>query len=437
MSPVVLGFVLLILGLLFGAVLGWLIARFTLLKTMIPRTELAHGFVQKPLFEALQTQFDLCREDFQEKLEEIKILTGEKAALQQSLTHFQEKLLSQKEEVQALQERARLDFENLANRLLEEKSQKFTAQNQQQLGELLNPLKERIKEFEDNIDKRFREELEGRVTMKKEIELLRELNQQLSQDANNLVSALKGGQKTQGDWGEVQLEMLLEKAGLEKNIHYSAQSSFADEEGKQKRPDFIIHLPDDKHLIIDAKVSLTAYEQFFNADSPDDQRKFLKAHIDSIRNHIKGLSGKNYQQLYNINSPDYLLLFVPIEPAFAVALKEDQRLFLDALDQNIVIVTTTTLLATMRTVAYIWKQEKQKRSVLEIARQSGLLYDRLCAFVDDLKDIGARLSQAQDSWQGAMNKLSDAKRPGDTLIGRAEKIKELGAKTSRQLPDLS
>ncbi|MBL7792000.1 MAG: DNA recombination protein RmuC [Saprospiraceae bacterium] len=436
MSPVALGWILLVLGLLTGGLLGWLIARLYLLRVMTPKSDLEQNFVQRPLYDALQTQYDLCREDLHEKLEEIKILTGQNAAQQQSLTHFQEKLATQKDEVQALQERARLDFENLANRLLEEKSQKFTAQNQQQLGDLLNPLREKIKEFEDNIDKRFREEMEGRVSLKKEIEHLRELNQQLSHDANNLVSALKGGQKTQGDWGEVQLEMLLEKAGLEKNVHYTAQSSFKDEEGKQKRPDFIVHLPEDKHLIIDAKVSLTAYEQFFNAESPEAERRHLKAHIDSIRNHIKGLSSKNYQQLYHINSPDYLLLFVPIEPAFAIALKEDQRLFLDALDHNIVLVTTSTLLATMRTVSYIWKQEKQKRSVLEIARQSGLLYDRLCAFVDDLKNIGARIDQAQESWHDAMNKLTDAKRPGDTLIGRAEKIKALGAKTSRQLPDL-
>lgn len=434
MSPITLGLFLLILGLFIGALLGWLIARLSLSRTATTASDLEKNYVLKSLHEALQSQYDLCRDDLQEKLEEIKLLTAQSAAQQQSLTFFQEKLANQKEELQALQERARLDFENLANRLLEEKSQKFTAQNQQQLGDLLNPLREKIKEFEDNIDKRFREELEGRVSLKKEIEHLRELNQQLSQDANNLVSALKGGQKTQGDWGEVQLELLLEKAGLEKNIHYSAQSSFADEDGKQKRPDFIIHLPEDKHLIIDAKVSLTAYEQFFNAENPEDQRRHLKAHIDSIRNHIKNLGSKNYQQLYHINSPDYLLLFVPIEPAFALALKEDQRLFLDALDQNIVLVTTSTLLATMRTVAYIWKQEKQKRSVLEIARQSGLLYDRLCTFVEDLKNIGARLSQAQDAWHDAMNKLSDAKRPGDTLIGRAEKIKTLGAKTSRNLP---
>ena len=193
-------------------------------------------------------------------------------------------------------------------------------------------------------------------------------------------------------------------------------------------------MPDGKHLVIDSKVSLTAYERYFNAEDEEKRKHFAKAHLESLRSHMKDLGSKNYQHLYQINSPDYLLLFVPIEPAFAMALQQDSKLFLDALERNVVIVTTSTLLATMRTVSYIWKQEKQKKNVLEIARQSGLLYDRFCNFVDDLKEVGMRLDAAHSAWSGAMNKLSDGKRYGDTLIGRAEKIKKLGAKATKDLP---
>ncbi|HQU61374.1 MAG TPA: DNA recombination protein RmuC, partial [Saprospiraceae bacterium] len=348
------------------------------------------------------------------------------ASQEQIIRNMEDRLDSQKKEVEALQERSRLEFENLANRLLEEKSQKFTLQNQEQLNGLLGPLRDKIKTFEEGIERRFLEETKDRVSLKKEIEHLRELNQQLSQDANNLASALKGDNKTQGDWGEIQLELLLEKAGLAKGIHYEAQPSFADEDGRQKRPDFVVNLPDGKQLVIDSKVSLKAYDQFLAANNEADRQRLLKAHVDSIRQHIKNLSSKNYQQLYQIQSPDYLLLFIPIEPAFTLAIQQDNRLFLDALEGHIVIVSTSTLLATMRTVSYIWKQEKQKNSVLEIARQSGMLYDKFVNFVEDLKAIGQRLEQAQGAYHDAMNKLVDSKKYGDTLVGRAERIRGLG-----------
>lgn len=422
------------IGFIFSGLITWFYARYKLTRTGLSPSEIAAGYVPRSLHEAIEGQLDQCRDDLHEKEAEIRDLLSKNAALQQGLQYQEERLLNQSKEINALQERARLEFENLANRLLDEKSQKFAAQNQQQISDLLSPLREHIKTFEDSIDKRFREEAEGRVSLKKEIEHLRDLNQQLSQDANNLATALKGGQKTQGDWGEVQLEMLLERAGLQRDVHYKSQSSYKDDEGRQKRPDFIILLPENKHLVIDAKVSLVAYEQYYNAEDTDSRKQFLKAHIDSIRQHIKDLSSKNYQQLYHINPPDYLLLFVPLEPAFTAAIKEDQGLFTEALDYNIVIVTTSTLLATMRTVAYIWKQEKQKRSVQEMARQGGLLYDKFCAFVDDLKAIGARLEMAQGAWHDAMNKLSDSKKYGDTLIGRAERLRALGAKNAKTLP---
>ncbi len=433
-DPLVLSFLYLLVGLLFGAVGGWFYTRFRLQDQYIDRKDLEQLYVLKDIHQNLQQQADISREDLLEKDQEIRQLSNELSAKGQTIFFLEEKLQHQLTEMDALQKQSRLEFENIANRLLEEKSEKFTLTNQQQISGILSPLQEKIKTFEEGIERRFLEETKDRVSLQKEIEHLRLLNQQLSQDANNLASALKGENKTQGDWGEFQLELLLEKAGLDKDIHYQVQSSFRDENGQQKRPDFIVNLPEQKHLVIDSKVSLVAYERYFSATDEQKRSKYLKQHTDSLRQHIKDLSSKNYQQLYQINTPDYLLLFVPIEPAFSVAAKADNNIFMEALDQNIVIVTTSTLLATMRTVAFIWKQEKQKRNVLEIARQSGLLYDKLCGFVQDLKTVGNRLDSAQSAYHDAMNKLVDSKKYGDTLIGRAERIKALGAKASKQLP---
>lgn len=433
-DTLMLALLFLLLGLLTGALAAWLIAKYRFRAGHYSTEEVDRQFVRREVFEALQQQADLHRDDSLEKAEEINLLTGRLAAKEQLLLSMEDRLSGQQKEVARLQERSRLEFENIANRLLEEKSQKFTAQNQKNLHDILGPLHDKIKSFEESIEKRYLDETKDRISLKKEIEQLYTLNQQLSLDASNLANALKGDNKTQGDWGELQLEMLLQKAGLHKNVHYQAQHSFKDENGQAKRPDFVIHLPDDKQLVIDAKVSLRAYEEFFNCDDPGQKQNHLKAHVNSVRQHIKELSAKNYQHLYQINSPDYLLMFIPIEPAFAAALQEDHQLFLDALDKNIVLVTTSTLLATMRTVSFIWKQEKQKRSVLEIARQSGLLYDKFCAFVEDLKTIGQRLEQTQGAYHDAMNKLTESKKFGDTLVGRAQRIRELGAKASKKLP---
>lgn len=434
-DPLVLSFLFLIIGLVLGGILGYLYSRSARQAGTLHRDEIDAQYVRKEIHENLQQQADIYREDLLEKEQEIRQAGIDLAAKAEKVLYLEEKLQTQWEEIQNLQKQSKLEFENIANRLLEEKSQKFTQHNQQQIDGILQPLREKIKSFEEGIERRFLEETKDRISLQKEIEHLRLLNQQLSEDANNLATALKGENKTQGDWGELQLELLLEKAGLMKEIHYDVQSTFKDESGQQKRPDFIINLPEGKHLIIDSKVSLVAYERYFNTKDDKKQQKYLKQHTESLRQHIKDLSRKNYQQLYQINTPDYLLLFVPIEPAFAVAAKADSKLFMDALDHNIVLVTSSTLLATMRTVAFIWKQEKQKKNVMEIARQSGLLYDKLCGFVQDLSTIGNRLNNAQSAYEDAMNKLVDSKKYGDTLLGRAEKIKALGAKASKQLPD--
>lgn len=424
------------IGLLVGAIIAWLVANYLYGNKpgQISEEEIQQKYVLREIHDSLQNQTDLLRDDLSEKEKEIRDISARLASREQDLIHLEDKLINQKSEISKLEERFQVEFENIANRLLEEKSQKFSQQNQLQLSNILNPLKEKIKTFEEGIERRYIEETRDKISLKKEIEQLRDLNMQLSQDANNLASALKGENKTQGDWGELQLETLLEKSGLEKGIHYKTQTSYKDQNGQIKRPDFIIILPENKHLIIDSKVSLVAYEKCFTANDDAEKKRHLKAHVDSLKNHIKDLSSKNYQQLYQINTPDYLLLFVPIEPAFSLAVQHDQRLFLDALDRNIVIVTTSTLLATMRTVSFIWKQEKQKKSVLEIARQSGLLYDKFVNFVEDLRNVGHRLDSAQKAYHDAMNKMTDGQRQGDTLIGRAQKIKELGAKASKNLP---
>ncbi|MFK7808525.1 MAG: DNA recombination protein RmuC [Saprospiraceae bacterium] len=428
--------IFLFIGLVLGALVAWFIAKyqFTASTNVLTPEEVVEQYVHKAVHEAALQQTDLLKDNLVEKESELRELTSAFSAKQQNCIHLEERLLEQKSEVENLQKRFQLEFENVANRLLEEKSQRFAQQNEKQLQDILLPLREKIKDFESGIEKRYLEETKDKVSLRKEIEQLRDLNLQLSQDANNLVSALKGDSKAQGDWGEIRLEMLLEKAGLNKDIHFTTQSSYKDDEGKEKRPDFIINLPGDKHLVIDSKVSLVAYERFFNSENEDQKEIHLKSHVDSIRKHIKDLSGKNYQHLYQINSPDYLLLFVPIEPAFTTAIQKDNKLFTEALDRNIVLVTTSTLLATMRTVSFIWKQDKQKRSVLEIARQSGKLYDKFCNFVTDLKTIGNRLDSARTAYDDAMNKLTTSSKKGDTLIGRAEKIKELGAKTTKALP---
>lgn len=434
-DQLLLALLFLLIGLLAGGLGGWLAAKVRFQRNTFSQQEIDAQYVHRSLYQQLEQQSDAQREDLFELQEAYRLASEKTARLEQSNLQLEDTLRHQKEESVQLQQRFQAEFENLANRLLEEKSRKFTVQNHQQLDQLLSPLKERIKTFEEGIEKRFLEETRDRISLKKEIEGLRALNQQLSEDANNLASALKGDNKAQGDWGEVQLELLLEKAGLQKNVHFQVQPTFRDEDGKAKRPDFIINLPEDKTLIIDSKVSLKAYDRCFSTEDKEERERHLKAHIDSIRRHIRDLSSKNYTNLYQIHTPDYLLLYIPIEPAFALAVQQDPQLFVDALDANVVVVSNSTLLATMRTVSYIWKQEKQKSSVLEIARQSGLLYDKFVNFVDDLKGVGQRIKQAQHAYDDAMNKLVESKKYGDTLVGRAERIRELGARTSRQLPE--
>ena len=332
--------------------------------------------------------------------------------------------------MESLQDKFQIQFKNLANEILEEKTKKFTDQNKINLSEILNPLKEKITEFEKKVESTNKESIERNSALKEQISGLKELNLQITKEAENLTKALKGESKTQGNWGEFILESILEKSGLTKGEQYDVQVSVTNQDGKRLQPDVIIKLPEQKNIIIDSKVSLNAYEKYVNSDEGRDKEIQLKNHLISIRTHIKGLSEKNYQTMYEIGSLDFVLLFMPIEPAFSLAVQHDAELFNDAYDKNIVIVSPSTLIATLRTIASIWRQENQNRNAQEIARQGGQLYDKFVSFAEDLIKVGKNLNTTTESYQEAMKKLSDGK---DNLIRKTERIKELGAKTSKNI----
>lgn len=356
------------------------------------------------------------------------------ATLENENKNLLEKLQSQKIEIEELQKRLTTEFENIANKILKERANEFTSINQKSIGELLNPLKEKISSFEKKVEDTYNNETREKATLRKELEQIIKTNQQMSDDAQRLTQALKGDSKTQGDWGEWQLELLLEKSGLQKDLHFTQQQSLKNDEGLNQRPDYIINLPDNKQYIIDSKVSLTAYERYFNEEDENLKQRFLKEHTNSIIKHISDLSVKNYQNLYGINSPDFVFMFIALEPALTIALQNDPTLFEKALQKNIVLVSTTTLLASLRTVSFIWKQENQKNNVFEIAKESGALYDKFVGFIDDLIKVGQTIDTSKKIYADAMNKLTESTRKGDTVIGRFERIKELGAKATKSLP---
>ncbi len=335
------------------------------------------------------------------------------------------------EELVKQQEQLRKDFELMASKILDEKSEKFTLQNKENIKNILNPLEEKIKTFEKKVEDTQKESISMHSALKEQLIGLKDLNQQMAKEATNLTKALKGDSKTQGNWGELVLERVLEKSGLEKDREYFVQQNFQREDGSRVMPDVVLHLPDGKKMIIDSKVSLTDYERLVNAED-EDRALFLKAHVNSIKRHVDQLSAKNYQDLYDIESPDFVLMFIPIEPAFAVAINEDNSLYNKAFEQNIVIVTPSTLLATLRTIDSMWNNEKQQQNAIEIAKQAGALYDKFEGLVTDLTGVGKKIDAAKTDYSAAMNKLVEGK---GNLISRVEKIKKMGAKAKKSLPE--
>jgi DNA recombination protein RmuC len=339
---------------------------------------------------------------------------------------YQDKLAQQQKSIEELQQKFTLEFSNIANKILDEKSAKFTLQNQTNLDNILNPLKANIKSFEEKVDKVYKVEALERSELKGVIFQLMDQSKQIQTDANNLTKALKGDSKKQGNWGEVILERVLESSGLVKDREYRTQASLNNAEGARLQPDVVIDLPDNKNLIVDAKISLVAYEKMVSAESEEEKINFLKQHIASVKAHIDGLASKNYQNLYQINSPDFVLLFMPIESTFSITIQADTELFNYAWNKKVVIVSPTTLLATLRTIASIWKVDRQNKNVFEIAEEAGALYDKFVGFLEDMDKIGKHIGMTQKAHEDAFKKLQYG---SGNLIGKVEKIKKLGAKT--------
>ena len=359
-------------------------------------------------------------------------VTTEYARLETEYRNLKEKLSGQQAELKEMQVQFREQFENLANRILEEKSKKFAEQNQENLGQLLQPLGKKLEEFKSRVEETHKEDIKGRATLEQHLNQLQELNQQMSDEARNLTSALKGDTKTQGSWGEMILERILEKSGLTKGREYEIQESFTTDEGRRLQPDVVIHLPDEKYLIIDSKVSLTHYEQFISAENEEGQSRALSAHIRSMRNHVRGLAEKNYQKLMGSRSPDFVLLFVPVESAFGVAIQHDTDLYYEAFERNIVIVSPSTLLATLATIHTVWKQEYQTKNAMEIAERGGALFDKFVLFAESMESVGQRIQQTQQSYDEAMNRLKTGR---GSLVRQAEMLQELGVSATKTLPN--
>ncbi|WDY60568.1 DNA recombination protein RmuC [Pseudomonas sp. PSKL.D1] len=353
-------------------------------------------------------------------------LEAQAARLEAELREQQDSHQQRLEDLQEARDTLRAQFADLATKIFDEREQRFAQTSQQHLGQLLDPLKERIQAFEKRVDESYQQEARERFSLGKELERLQQLNLRLSDEATNLTQALKG-QKTQGNWGELILERVLEHAGLEKGREYQTQVSLKSADGERFQPDVLIMLPGDKQVVVDAKVSLTAYQQFVGSND----EAALKQHVQSLRSHIKGLSSKDYNRLEGLHSLDFVLLFVPIEAAFSAALQAEPNLFQEAFDRQIVIVSPTTLLATLRVIDSLWKQERQGQNAREIAERAGWLYDKFVLFIQDLDELGNRLQQVDKAYAAARNKLCEGR---GNLVSRSEQLKLLGARASKSLP---
>ncbi len=380
----------------------------------------------------LDQQVTELKQESQTRQDQIIQLKDESARLETQLSAERKQVDEKLKLLDEARRQLNTEFQNLANKILEEKSNKFTQQNKENIDRVLNPLREQLGDFRRKVEDVYEKESKDRMSLFHEIKSLKDLNQQISEDALNLTNALKGQTKTQGTWGEVILERVLEESGLHNGREYETQGSFTSEEGKRLRPDVIVHLPEGKDIIIDSKVSLTAYERYCSTDDDNQRKTALKEHIASLKAHVKGLSVKNYEDLPDIKSLDFVLLFVPIEAAFITAVENDRDIFREAFDQNIIVVSPTTLLATLKTVHNIWRYEYQNRNALEIADKAGSLYDQFVLFVQSMDDIGDKLDKANDAYHTARKRLVEGR---GNLIGRTEKLKTLGAKAKKSLDE--
>ena len=370
--------------------------------------------------------------------ESVSVLRNEKTELtrdlsqaETNLSNLSEKLEQQTKELEKLQDRFQKEFQLIADKILKDNANELSQKHQKELQQVLQPLKEKIKLFEDNIEKKYLDETKERINLKAELVKLLELNTTLNLQAQTLTTALKGENKTQGNWGEMILERILESSGLQKGEEYLTQVSDTNAQNRRIQPDIIVKLPEDKHLIIDSKVSLVAYECFISNTKESVKDDSMKSHLQSIRTHIKSLNEKNYQSASKLQSPDFVLLFMPIEAAFSLALQHDSELFNFAWERKVVIVSPTTLLASLRTISSVWKNERQTKNAQDIAEKAGNLYDKFVGFLKDMENIDKSLKSAQNHYNDAFNKLGSGR---GNLVKRAEQLKELGAKTNKSIP---
>ena len=415
-------------GLSLGSFISWLITKLYYAKKQgISLDEVNNNYIKKDFYEALNQSVTV-------KDKEIKNATIQVATLENEVKNLNEKLNSQKEEMEKMHEKLTTEFQNIANHVLKTTSEELSTKNQEKLSDILKPLDDNIQKFKDRIEAIHNEETKDKSALKTQIENLAKLNEQMSQDANNLTNALKYDSKQQGNWGEIVLERILENAGLIKDEEYKTQDSVEGINGESFRPDVVVYLPENKHIIVDSKVSLTAYERMCSANDENEKKQYLKDHIASIKKHVDELSVKNYQDSKGLNSPDFVLMFLPIEGSFMSAIQEDNTIYAYGFDRKVVIVSPTTLLVTLRTVASIWKQEKQNKNFQEIARLGGALYDKIAGFIEDMESIKKNIDNTNTAYEKAMNKLSTGK---GCALSTARNLEKLGAKTTKKITEIS
>ncbi len=427
----------LVLGIAKGFLIAWLIFRRKLKlakQSEISMQELIQAKSDLTKYETennfLIKQLEETKTSFSNKDSENKELIAKLSIAETNLSNLNEKLETNKAELEGLHKKFTLEFENLANKVLEEKSQKFSELNKKQIDAIINPFNENLKEFKQTVKDTYEKGMKERTELGAELKHIQELNQKLSVEANNLTKALKGDVQKQGRWGEMILEKILESSGLEKDKHFRTQDSFTLSDGRRQRPDAVVYLPENKHIIIDSKVSLVAYEKYVNSDNEEGKKQFLKEHITSVRAHIKDLADKDYINSLGLENPEYILMFVPIEASLGLTVSNDNQIFTEAWDKRVVIVSPSTLIATLMTVNAIWKQTMQTENALLIADRGGKLYEKFIGFVDDLKAVGVSIEKANKEYEKAMSKLSEG---SGNLVRQAEMLKELGAKTTKSI----
>ncbi|MBN1118331.1 MAG: DNA recombination protein RmuC [Bacteroidales bacterium] len=414
--------ILLVAGLILGILIGWLLFR------NANKSEIS---VSEQKIKMLEESNQELKNELETKSKELLNTSNNLSSRDTELLILKKRLEEQKEELLKIQEKLNLEFKNLANEILEEKTKKFTEQNKTNLDEILKPLNDKIKDFEKKVEDAYVNETKQRFSLQEEVKRLAELNQQISKEANSLTKALKGESKTQGNWGEMILESILERTGLRKGEEYTVQESLTMDDGKRFQPDVIVHYPGDRSIVIDSKVSLTAYERYISADNEVSRASELKEHINSVRNHINGLSGKNYEDLNGIKTLDFVMMFLPVEPAYLLAIQNDSQLWSYAYERRILLISPTNLVAVLKMIESLWKQEYQSRNVLEIARQGGALYDDFVLLSERLIKLGKKIEETSDLYKDTMKKITEGK---GNLVSRVEKLKDLGIKAKKQIP---